>query len=81
MEKTIILVGIYNQQFQGTIFLMVFDLQGIYTETDMDSFRTGMMTCDFTESGLMFSDGGKSYPTFGARHGLDKLKEATDKGL
>ena len=28
--KTIILVGIYNQQFQGTIILMVFDLQGIY---------------------------------------------------
>ena len=27
-EKTIILVGIYNQQFQGTIILMVFDLQG-----------------------------------------------------
>ena len=26
-EKTIILVGIYNQQFQGTIILMVFDLQ------------------------------------------------------
>ena len=30
MEKLIILVGIYNQQFQGTIFLMVFDFQGIY---------------------------------------------------
>ena len=29
LEKTIILVGIYNQQFQGTIFLMVFDFQGI----------------------------------------------------
>ena len=29
-EKTIILVGIYNQQFQGTIILMVFDLQGIH---------------------------------------------------
>ena len=29
-EKTIILVGICNQQFQGTIILMVFDLQGIY---------------------------------------------------
>ena len=29
-EKAIILVGISNQQFQGTIFLMVFDLQGIY---------------------------------------------------
>ena len=27
-EETIILVGIYNQQFQGTIVLMVFDLQG-----------------------------------------------------
>ena len=27
-EKTIILVGIYNQQFQETIILMVFDLQG-----------------------------------------------------
>ena len=26
--KTIILVGIYNQQFQGTIILMVFDFQG-----------------------------------------------------
>ena len=26
--KNIILVGIYNQQFQGTIFLMVFDFQG-----------------------------------------------------
>ena len=29
-EKTIILVGIYNQQFQGTIVLMVFDLQGLF---------------------------------------------------
>ena len=28
MEKTIVLVGIYNQQFQGTIFLMVCDFQG-----------------------------------------------------
>ena len=28
LEKTIVLVGIYNQQFQGTIFLMVFDFQG-----------------------------------------------------
>ena len=28
LEKTIILVGIYNQQFQWTIFLMVFDFQG-----------------------------------------------------
>ena len=27
--KTIVLVGIYNQQFQGTIILMVFDFQGI----------------------------------------------------
>ena len=26
--KTIVLVGIYNQQFQGTIILMVFDFQG-----------------------------------------------------
>ena len=24
-----ILVGIYNQQFQGTILLMIFDFQGI----------------------------------------------------
>ena len=30
-EKTIILVGIYNQQFQGTIILMVFDFQGTDT--------------------------------------------------
>jgi len=28
-EKTIISVEIYNQQFQGTIILMVFDLQGM----------------------------------------------------
>ena len=28
-DKTIILVEIYNQQFQGTIILMVFDLQGM----------------------------------------------------
>ena len=28
-KKTIVLVGIYNQQFQGTIILMVFDFQGI----------------------------------------------------
>ena len=28
LEKTIILVGIYNKQFQGTIFLMVVDFQG-----------------------------------------------------
>ena len=28
-EKTSNLVGIYNQQFQGTIIVMVFDLQGI----------------------------------------------------
>ena len=27
--KTIVLVGIYNQQFKGTILLMVFDFQGI----------------------------------------------------
>ena len=27
-RKTIVLVGIYNQQFQGTIILMVFDFQG-----------------------------------------------------
>ena len=27
--KTIVLVGIYNQQFQGTIILMVFDFQGM----------------------------------------------------
>ena len=33
-DKTIILVGICNQQFQGTIISMVFDLQG------MDSFIT-----------------------------------------
>ena len=29
-RKTLILVGIYNQQFQGTIILMVFDFQGIH---------------------------------------------------
>ena len=29
-EKTMIFVGIYNQQFQGTIILMVFDFQCIY---------------------------------------------------
>ena len=28
--KTIVLVGIYNQQFKGTILFMVFDFQGIY---------------------------------------------------
>ena len=28
--KTIVLVGIYNQQFQGTIILMVFDFQGFF---------------------------------------------------
>ena len=28
-EKIIISVGIYNQQFQGTILLIVFDLQGV----------------------------------------------------
>ncbi len=28
--KTIVLVGIYNQQFQGTIILMVFDFQGLW---------------------------------------------------
>ena len=27
--KTIVLVGIYNQQFKGTILFMVFDFQGI----------------------------------------------------
>lgn len=27
--KTIVLIRIYNQQFQGTILLMVFDFQGI----------------------------------------------------
>ena len=27
-KRPMILVGISNQQFQGTIFLMVFDLQG-----------------------------------------------------
>ncbi len=29
LEKTIVLVEIYNQQFRGTIVLMVFDFQGI----------------------------------------------------
>ena len=28
-QKNSILVGVYNQQFQGTIFLMVFHLQGM----------------------------------------------------
>ena len=28
--KTIVLVGIYNQQFKGAILFMVFDFQGIY---------------------------------------------------
>ena len=27
-EKTIVLVSVYNQQFQGTILFTVFDLQG-----------------------------------------------------
>ena len=27
--KTIVLVGIYNQQFKGTILCMVFDFQGL----------------------------------------------------
>ena len=27
--KTIVLVGIYNQQFKGTILFMVFDFQGL----------------------------------------------------
>ena len=27
--KTIVLEGIYNQQFKGTILFMVFDFQGI----------------------------------------------------
>ena len=31
-QKTIILVGIYNQQFQGTIILMVLGLQGCYNK-------------------------------------------------
>ena len=33
--KTIVLVGIYNQQFQGTIILMVFDFQGQYNLPDI----------------------------------------------
>ena len=28
--KTIVLVRVYNQQFQGTILLMAFDFQGLY---------------------------------------------------
>ena len=28
--KTIVLVGIYNQQFKGTILFMVFDFQGLF---------------------------------------------------
>ena len=28
--KTIVLVGIYNQQFKGSILFMVLDFQGIY---------------------------------------------------
>ena len=39
-KKTIILVGIYNQQFQGTIILMVFDLQGFC------SFFVQLAKCD-----------------------------------
>ena len=31
--KTIVLVGIYNQQFKGTILFMVLDFQGIYIYT------------------------------------------------
>ena len=30
LEKPIVLLGIYNQHFQGIIGLMVFDFQGIY---------------------------------------------------
>ena len=28
--KTIVLVGIYNQQFKGTILFMVFDFQSVH---------------------------------------------------
>lgn len=31
LEKTIILAGIYNQQFQESIILMVSDLQGLFS--------------------------------------------------
>ena len=46
-EKTIILVGIYNQQFQGTIILMVFDLQGtdFSTVDGSESRRENHLTC------------------------------------
>ncbi len=36
--KTIVLVGIYNQQFKGTILFMVFDFQGICTEKTRNDF-------------------------------------------
>ena len=50
-EKTIILVGIYNQQFQGTIILMVFDLQGTpgtYTSSLTNSLCFGIPTSSGT---------------------------------
>ena len=36
--KTIVLVGIYNQQFKGTILFMVFDFQGIPCNLQCSAF-------------------------------------------
>ena len=37
--KTIVLVGIYNQQFKGTILFMVFDFQGALHSLILNPFK------------------------------------------
>ena len=41
--KTIVLVGIYNQQFKGTIFFMVFDFQGLCPGQEVSNQCLGSM--------------------------------------
>ena len=44
-EKTIVFVGFYNQQFQGAIFKMVFDFQGIYIPPEVITFLLKQTCC------------------------------------
>ena len=51
LEKTIILVGIYNQQFQDYLVLMVFDFQGIDIQ---DRLRHRTFSVPFTNFRCLF---------------------------
>jgi len=56
--KTIVLVGIYNQQFQGTIILMVFDFQGM--DGTGSNFSANFFHFALPFFGPIFKRGGKT---------------------